>query len=85
MNFPIYRKYKHNRTFFKVIDKENFEEIQLLGSSFSVHRFKAGILPDRNYIADLISNEHNNWIVISETEYEAKLNYCRNNLKEISL
>ena len=30
--FPVYRKYKNNKHFFKVISKNNFEEIQIIGN-----------------------------------------------------
>jgi len=68
--YPQYRKYPHERTYFKIISKDEWEEIQLMGSKYSLHQFKATILPDRNYIYDLTFDYEKNWIQIDESEYE---------------
>lgn len=70
MKFPLYRKYSHNKTFFKVISNEEFEEVQIQGNGIKKYRFIARILPDRNYIQDLIANKDRNWIEIEAEEYE---------------
>ena len=72
--FPLYRKYSHNKTFFKVISEEEFEEIQIQGNGIKRYHFTAKILPDRNYIQDLIANNDQNWIEIGAEEYEALKN-----------
>jgi hypothetical protein len=68
--YPQYRKYSNGKSFFKIISAEEFEEIQILGTNKTIHYFKAKILPDRNYISDLISNENNHWLVCDSKEYE---------------
>ena len=68
--YPQYRKYKNNKSYFKVISSEIFEEIQVLGSKKTIHTFEAKILPDRNYIFDLTFNYQNHWIICNESEYE---------------
>lgn len=68
--FPLYRKYSHNKTFFKVISFDEFEEIQIQGDGIKRFKFVAKILPERNYIQDLISNDQQNWVEIDEEEYE---------------
>ncbi len=70
INYPIYRKYKNNKSYFKIISKEEFEEIQVLGNTYTLHHFKAKILPDRNLIEDLSINYEAYCNVISEKEYE---------------
>ena len=55
---------------FKIISKEEFEEIQVLGNTYSIYHFKAKILPDRNLIEDLRINYKAYCDVISEKEYE---------------
>ena len=70
ITYPVYRKYKNNKSFFKVISETEFEEIQLLGDKVSLHYFDAKILPDRNYIHDLTFNYENNWVLIEAIEYE---------------
>ncbi|MFN8115590.1 MAG: hypothetical protein U0W65_05715 [Bacteroidia bacterium] len=52
--FPAYRKYKNNKNFFKIINKNEFEEISFIGSKVIVTKHLAKILPDRNLIADLL-------------------------------
>lgn len=75
--FPLYRKYKNNKSYFKVLSPSVFEEVQIAGKYYSEHRFEAKILPDRNFIADLISAEGPSWDVISEEEFAEFLLKCR--------
>lgn len=70
IKYPLFRKYAHEKTYFKVISADEFEELQLLGGKVVVHLFKAKILPDRNYIYDLTFDYETNWVVCSEEEYE---------------
>jgi hypothetical protein len=70
INYPQYRKYPNGKSYFKVIAEDEFEEIQILGNRKTLHLFKAKILPDRNYIADLTFDYHNHWEVIEAEEYE---------------
>jgi hypothetical protein len=70
VTYPQYRKYKNNKSYFKIISPELFEEIQLLGSKKTLHFFEAKILPDRNYIKDLTFNYEKHWIVCPKSEYE---------------
>ena len=70
ITYPQYRKYSNNKSYYKIISSEEFEEIQVLGTKITFHHFKAKILPDRNYIADLTFDYHNHWEVIEEKEYE---------------
>ena len=70
ITYPQYRKYSNNKSFFKIISETEFEEIQVLGIKTTIHAFKAKILPDRNYIYDLIHNYKAHWIKCSPEEYE---------------
>ncbi len=70
INYPEYRKYPHERTYFKIVSADEWEEIQVMGSKYSLHQFKAAILPDRNYIYDLTFDYEKNWVKIEEEEYE---------------
>ncbi len=69
-NYPQYRKYPHERTYFKIISTTEWEELHISGTKIDVHSFTAKILPDRNYIHDLTFDYQNNWILIEEEEYE---------------
>ncbi|MDF1673590.1 MAG: hypothetical protein P1U41_08790 [Vicingaceae bacterium] len=70
ITYPQYRKYSNNKSYFKIISSEEFEEIQLLGTKKSVHLFKAKILPDRNLIYDMTFDYEKSWVKIEKDEYE---------------
>jgi hypothetical protein len=70
ITYPQYRKYKNNKSYFKIISPNNFEEIQILGKNKTIHIFEAKILPDRNYIADLTFNYNDHWVICLQSEYE---------------
>lgn len=69
INFPQYRKYKNGKSFFKIISPTEWEEIQIIGSQKTNHHFEVKILPDRNFINDMLFDYENNWIKIEENEY----------------
>jgi hypothetical protein len=69
VEFPLYRKYPNNKSYFKVLSHDEFEEIQILGSQAYHYTFKAKILPDRNLVADMIDAKQN-WVAIEREEYE---------------
>jgi len=70
INFPIYRKYKNNKRFYKIINKKEFEEIQVIGNKTVVNHIKASQLPEFNFINDLISDYDPFAEVITRAEYE---------------
>jgi hypothetical protein len=67
--FPIYRKYKNRNVFFKINSFTQWEEIQQVGSKKLHHIFEVKILPDRNFINDMIFDYTHNWDKISEAAY----------------
>lgn len=71
MQFPLYRKYNNNRSYFKIVDNNHFVELKLTGNLVEKHLFEAKILPDRNFIQDMISLHDGHWEAIDEEEYEA--------------
>lgn len=82
MDFPVYRKYKNNKSFFKVLGYDAFEEIQTIGKFYSIHHFTATIFPDRNFIYDMIGLHNGHWTEISEEEYTTFLEKCRQDYKK---
>ena len=56
-------------SFFKVLNEEEFEEVRKMPRGFSVWKVKARILPDRNYIRDMIVDFHRHWEEIDEAAY----------------
>ena len=70
ITYPQYRKYSNNKSFFKILSSDKFEEIQVLGNKKTLHKFEAKILPDRNFITDLTFHYKTNWIICAQNEYE---------------
>ena len=56
IQFPVYRKYKNNTSFFKVISRTSFDEIQLIGSKAKLSTITATQFPEMNHIYDLVYN-----------------------------
>jgi hypothetical protein len=71
MLFPIYRKYGNNKSFFKILDNDHFIELKLTGLLVEKHLFEAKILPDRNFIQDMISMHNGHWEEATAEEFEA--------------
>ena len=70
--FPTYRKYKNNKNFFKIISVSEFDEISFIGSKAIVVKHIAKILPDRNFIYDLLNDVGNTCEIATEEEYETQ-------------
>lgn len=70
MEFPQYRKYPNNKSYFKVLSPHSFEEIQVLGKYKFRMTFEAKIHPDRMLIQDMLEAKEN-WLVISAEEYDS--------------
>lgn len=73
MDFPQYRKYKNGKSFFKILSNAHFEEYQLQFGKIVKHAFKASILPDRNYIQDMLFSYREHWDKIQEDDFHAFL------------
>lgn len=69
--FPVYRKYSNDKSYFKVISDIEFMELKLERNGFKLYSFEAKILPDRNFIQDLIVADNEFCQVIDEEEYKA--------------
>lgn len=70
MKFPIYRKYKNNNHFFKIMSMDEFEEISFIGKKLIVTLHQVTILPDRNFISDLLHDIGNTAEIATEEEYQ---------------
>ncbi len=71
--FPQYRKYSNNKNFFKIISQTEFDEINFIGKKISVTKHVAKILPDRNFISDLLLDVGSTCVVATEQEYQLHL------------
>jgi hypothetical protein len=69
INFPVYRKYKNNKSYFKIIQPKLFEEIQIIGSKKIIKEVEAKQFPEMLFISDLLSNYSQMADEISEEEY----------------
>jgi hypothetical protein len=72
--FPLYRKYKNNKNFFKITSENEFEELSIIGTKLIIKNHLVKILPDRNFIFDLIENSDSLFLNSSEEEYNNLLN-----------
>lgn len=81
ITYPVYRKYPHNKTFFKVTSDNRFEELNIMGNKYSLHEFEARVHPDRMYIFDLVHNYHEHYMQIDGNEYEQMLDHCKRKLE----
>ncbi len=70
MNFPIYRKYDNDKSFFKITSSEHFLELKITGSQKEEFEFKVNIHPDRIFIQDMIAMENRHWVESSAEEFE---------------
>ncbi|MCL4856829.1 MAG: hypothetical protein KJZ55_06115 [Flavobacteriales bacterium] len=74
MDYPQYRKYKNNQSYFKIKSATEFDEIKREANSWKIYSFKAAILPDRNYILDMTTDYSLYWDKITAEEFDAILN-----------
>jgi hypothetical protein len=74
IQFPTYRKYKNNKNFFKIINENEFEEISFIGNKAIIIKHLAKILPDRNFISDLLHDVGITSELSNQEEYETYLN-----------
>ena len=69
IKYPVYRKYKNEKSFFKIISETEFEEVKLETGNYTFHHFSVQILPDRNLIHDLTFDFKRHCDEIGEKEY----------------
>lgn len=69
MHFPVYRKYKNNKSYFKIIHPRLFEEIQIIGSRRIIKEIEAKLFPELNFVRDLLIDYSQMAEEITEDEY----------------
>jgi hypothetical protein len=47
MQFPVYRKYTNNKSYFKIINPALFEQVQLVGNSRFITEVEAKLYPEK--------------------------------------
>lgn len=73
INFPLYRRYKNSRSYFKIINPTLFEEIQMIGSKKVIKQTEAKLFPEKLFIHDLIFNYGQMADEIFAEEYQNQL------------
>jgi hypothetical protein len=74
ISFPVFRKYKNNMIYFKIISQTKWQEVHKIGTNKTVHNFEVKILPDRNFINDMLFDYEKNWDAIEESDYVSFIN-----------
>ena len=69
IHFPVYRKYKNNKSYFKIIHARLFEEIQIIGSKKIIKQTEARLFPEVLFVKDLVLNFTEMADKIEEAEY----------------
>jgi hypothetical protein len=83
MQFPQYRKYSNNKSFFEVLAEDTFRELKILGQRYELIEIKATIWPDRSYILDLLSNEGGHYEIINREEFYKVLSHCQSTMQPL--
>ena len=73
IQFPVYRKYKNNNTFFKITSRNRFEEIQIIGARVKLNVITTNQFPEMNHIYDLVYNHEGLGSEITENEWLEQL------------
>lgn len=72
INFPVYRKYKNGRSYFKILNEQQFEELRIVGQRHLQNLVNAEHLPEKYFIQDLLHNFRDMAVEITAEEYERK-------------
>jgi hypothetical protein len=70
MQFPVYRRYKNGRSYFKIINPKRFEEVRVVGVQRVISLIDAKQFPEINFIRDLILNYREMADEISAADFE---------------
>ncbi len=73
MQFPLFRKYSNEKSYFIIDSKNSFTEYKLNPSGLEVHKIEAKILPDRVFIEDMIALKDGHWLSVEELEFKSFL------------
>jgi hypothetical protein len=69
--FPKFRKYSNNSSYFKILSMEYMEEKKALGSNFMFFEINAKSYYEKYQIKDLLECSFENIVRIEEGEYNA--------------
>lgn len=69
-DFPYYRKLSNGKNYYKILDSNHFEEIQLLGNKRIFHKAEAVQYPEKLKIMDLLALENPAYLEATEQEWQ---------------
>lgn len=70
ISYPVYRKYDGGFSYFKIVSSSSFVELKVMGNQISKYEIEAKILPDFQFITDMINLHNNHWIPSDEEEFD---------------
>jgi hypothetical protein len=70
MDFPQYRKRFDNKSYYKIVNERNFEEVQLIGDKVFIHTINAEKYFEILRIQELIAAEGEMFTACSSLEYD---------------
>jgi hypothetical protein len=70
ISFPVYRQYKNGLSWFRFESADHFTEVRKIGSKYISSVHEAMILPDRNFIHDLVLDYEAFAVEIQAKEFE---------------
>ncbi len=71
MEFPQYRRYLNGQSYFKIISNQEFYEYKMVIRTLEEFHMKAKILPDRNFIYDMLNDYQKHWEKIDAKDFNA--------------
>jgi len=69
-DFPYFRKLSNNKSFYKIVDDKNFEEVQLIGSKKIHTKHAAKQYPEMLRIQDMINLHEGHFLVLQKEEWD---------------
>ncbi|MEQ8908656.1 MAG: hypothetical protein RIC95_05660 [Vicingaceae bacterium] len=73
MEFPQFRRYKNQRSYFEIRSNEHFIEYKVEGKKLAKYEIHAKILPERNLIQDMLYQAEPYWENIDRETLESFL------------
>jgi hypothetical protein len=73
MDFPQYRRYSNNSSYFKIVDERNFIELQFVGEKVLQHHIHALQYPEMLRIQEMLDCSLDGIEVVSEAAVEKYL------------
>ena len=73
MDYPQFRKYKNGKSYFEIMGENEFLEYKLGPNGIEKHHIEARILPDRNFVKDMLYDYEEHWEEVEKEELEAFL------------